>query len=567
MLESSGTYKVVGSFTQDDLNNKRIFYEHTHPFANLYANDSFVFDVKSHLAKPLTNRRLTIDISVSSGGLDAYVSIPKINVNEGSIVSVTMNLSSVVFFLENHAGLGSPVIHVSAMNPQHGAVFLQNNPNLTTYTQHQLESGEVLYQHDHSDSLSDNIHFSLYLLPGYIFLCNVTVPIIVNPINDQPFKLVTPAPHFQVVQGENHTITRDELCTEDPDTGPEDLKYDIITDPLAGSIVILPDGVSVTHFTQADINDNRLVYMHNGSGLRDTINLRVWDGKFGPDYTLFSVQVIPISLNVSAGTPAFLQQGTHVVHLTKSQFVIKSNANWNNIKFELRTPPRHGLLYVRDEKSSKFTYRDVAEKNVMYMQRDMAAANDSFAVFAGMFTGNTSIGDVINIVVIVQPLMQIGNLSVLTGETHRLSLSVLDATPLAKLTNSNPRYHIIRRPKYGEMRKILRSSGENRNVLDATINAFTHEELQSGLIYYVVDEIEVGWSGIQDRLEFVVAVPNMFQPALGDLRIHIKSALLNDIYSTLAGPNDPAGHEGGMHFASPNMTRDYFLIGAVLCKS
>ncbi|GJQ68142.1 putative chondroitin sulfate proteoglycan [Trypoxylus dichotomus] len=562
MLESdtSGIYKVVNSFTQDDLNEKRIFYEHTHPFANLYANDSFVFNVKSHLARPLVNQRLTIDISVSSGGLDAFVSIPKVNVNEGGIVSITMNLSNVVFFLENHAGLRSPIIHASAMNPQHGTVFLQNNSNLTTYTQQQLESGQVLYQHDHSDSLGDNIHFSLYLLPGYILLCNVTVPIVVNPINDQPFTLVTAPPHFKVVQGENHTITKSELCTEDADTEPGDLKYDIITGPVTGSIVILPEAIAVTHFTQADINDNRLVYIHNGSGLRDTINLRVWDGKFQPVYTVFSVEVIPISLNISAGPPAFLQQGSNVVHLSESQFVIKSNANWNNIKFGMRIPPRHGLLYVRDEKSSKFTYRDVVEKNVMYMQRDMAAANDSFSVFAGMLSGNTSIGNVINIVVIVQPLMQIGQLTVLTGENNRITLSVLDATPLAKLTNSNPRYNLIRRPKYGEIRKILRSSGENRNVLDTAVNAFTHEEVQSGLIYYVVDDIEVGWNGIQDRLGFVIAVPNMFQPALGELKIQIKSPMFNEIYSTLAGPNDPAGHEGGMHFASPNMTRDYFLI-------
>lgn len=54
--ETPGIFKVVSWFTQEDVNNSRVFYEHTHEFENLYANDSFVFTVKSHLTKPLVNQ-------------------------------------------------------------------------------------------------------------------------------------------------------------------------------------------------------------------------------------------------------------------------------------------------------------------------------------------------------------------------------------------------------------------------------------------------------------------------------------------------------------------------------
>lgn len=498
-----------------------------------------------------------------SGGLDAYVNIPKIVVDEGGVTNIPLNLSGVVSFLENHASIKSPVIHASAIQPKHGQIFLQNNPNLTTFTQPQLESGQVHYQHDHSDSLEDNIYFSLYLIPNYVMLCNVTVPISINPINDQPFKLVTPAPHLTVVQGESYVISKNDLSTEDADTLPRDLKYDIVSGPSKGHVVLLPDNIHISHFTQLDINENKLTYVHNSSVLKDSFHMRVWDGKFKPEYIFFNVKVIPAYLNVSTGLPIYLQQGSNVVSLTEKQFVVETNTNMRRIYYNLRENPKHGVIYVKDNPANEFSHEELVDGSVMYMQTDMTTANDSFKIFVGIMAGNTLIGNEIGLVIKVQPLMQTGNFTVLTGDTSKITLYVLDATPLAKLTSSNPKYTVVYTPQYGQIRKIIRSSGERRNVLDTPVTTFTHEEVQSGLIYIVVKDIEVGWNGLQDRLGFILAA-SIFQPALGELKITVRSALLNEIHSTLAGPSNPAGHEGGMHIASPNMTRDYFLIGKVL---
>lgn len=514
---------------------------------------------------------MKIDISVSSGGLDAYVSIPKISVDEGGETSIPLNLTGVVSFLENHAGLRSPIIHSSAMTPLHGQVFLQHNKNLTTFTQKQLESGQVYYEHDNSDSLGDNIHFSLYLIPGYVTLCNVTVPIIVNPVNDQPFKLVTPAPSLEVVQGENHTITRHELATEDPDTPPSKLKYDIISEPSKGKLILLPEGVPATYFTQEDIDENRLVYIHDGTALKDSFHFRIWDERFRPQFKLFNIIVIPINITILPGLPVYLDQGSDVVLLSEKQFFIDTNADKNKVQFTVKRPPKHGVLYkdnnansfYKDKPMSSFTYADLTSEKIMYLQMDMTTANDSFHVYGEISAGNTSFGSDIEVIIKVQPFMQIYNFTTKAGETSRLTLHALDATPLAKLTNSNPNYTIISLPKNGQVRKIIRSSGEKRNALDKVVNTFTHEEVQSGLIYIAIQDIEVPWDGIQDKLVFMLAA-SIFQPAIGELKINIKSALDNDISSTLPGPSDPASHEGGRHLASPNITRDYLLIG--MCK-
>lgn len=56
MKKSNREYNSVAfNFTQDDINNGSIYYEHLHPFLDLYANDSFIFTVSSYLTASLEN--------------------------------------------------------------------------------------------------------------------------------------------------------------------------------------------------------------------------------------------------------------------------------------------------------------------------------------------------------------------------------------------------------------------------------------------------------------------------------------------------------------------------------
>lgn len=519
-------------------------------------------------------QKMSIDISVSSGGFDSYINVPKIEVIEGGLTNIQLNLSEVLSFLESHAGVLSPIIHLSATQPSHGYIYLTENTNTTVFTQSQIESGQIKYQHDHSDSLNDTITFSLFLIPGYITLCNVTIHIKIIPINDQSFRLVTVAPKITVVQGENYTITKKDLLTEDADTEPSDLKYVVITNPTQGKLVQMMENgemqdVSIANtFSQADIDANRIVYIHSGSTQQTTFYFRVWDGKFKPEYTLFNIQVIPVIINVTIGVPVFLQQGSNVASLSVNQFEIHTNADINRVHFTVTKMPNHGVLYVKDVASNNFNYSDLFEKSVMYMQTDMSSANDSFKVFVGISSEGKNIGSIVDVLIKVQPLMQIGNMTVISGSKIKLTLSILDATPLAKLTSSNPKFTLIHKPIFGQIRKIIRSSGEKRNVVDNSVKMFTHEEIKSGLIYYVAPLVKTAFKSYDEKLVFLLST-SIFQPAVGEIRFKILPSV--DKKSNLPEPRDPAGHEGGeMHMSSRNISSDYFLIltvitGIIIC--
>ena len=102
------------------------------------------------------------------------------------------------------------------------------------------------------------------------------------------------------VQGQAALVTRKQLLTEDADTRAEELVYDVISNPSQGRLVLDSGGQgasaaasssSVGRFSQADIDESRLWYVHDGPLQPDSFYFRVSDGKFTPIYTVFNIQV------------------------------------------------------------------------------------------------------------------------------------------------------------------------------------------------------------------------------------------------------------------------------------
>ena len=76
--QADGSTKRITSFTQRDLNQSLVIYEHTEPFADVSVNDSFIIDIMSDLSSPLQHQQFNIEISVATmaeGGLDRYLGI------------------------------------------------------------------------------------------------------------------------------------------------------------------------------------------------------------------------------------------------------------------------------------------------------------------------------------------------------------------------------------------------------------------------------------------------------------------------------------------------------------
>ncbi|XP_017754048.1 PREDICTED: LOW QUALITY PROTEIN: chondroitin sulfate proteoglycan 4 [Eufriesea mexicana] len=569
METNDGVWLNVERFTQKDVNESKVVYEHTKQFMDLTANDSFTFDVEARFAESLTNQVFQIDISVSSGGLDRYISVKNVRVEEGGSAQVVMNISGIVSFLQNHAGIENPtVLSRLSSQPSHGHVMIMPDLNVTTFSQPQIEGGKIAYYHDHSDTLEDRINFSLYLTRGHILLCNTSIPVIIEPVNDEPFKLITNPPFITVVQNQNQTITRDNLLTNDPDTPPEEIVYEVISGLTYGRLLLLPfnENISevrqVNKFTQHDVDSNRLVYEHNGPLQAASFYFRVWDGRFNPTYTVFKVYVLPIKLNVTVPGPVNLQQGSNVALISESNVKLDTNARQDLVIYEVTTTPKYGVLYVRDGAAASFKQTDLLSKSVIFMQTDMTVSNDSLELTARLSGFEQKH---IRIEIKVVPLMIMNPMIALAGEKTRIKLKHMDATPLAKLTSSNPIYTVIKKPKFGKIKRIIRSSSsssEKRGTREKEVTKFSHQEVMSGTIYMVCRKIPtMEYEGVIDSFAFILTA-SIFQPAVGVFEFRVKLDM-DEYNNTLGGPMDPVGHEGEMAIA-PNMSNDYLLILGML---
>ncbi|XP_063215529.1 chondroitin sulfate proteoglycan 4 isoform X2 [Bacillus rossius redtenbacheri] len=563
LLEAAGPHDAL-NFTQQDVDRGLLAYRHTHPFFGLSTNDSFAFHVRADFAEPLLDQELYIDISVSSGGLDQFIDIPSLELDEGGSSPIRLNITGIISFLETHADVESPNVVVQLIShPRHGKIVQNGQANITEFSSEQLNSGDVVYKHDHSDTVSDDVSFSLILEPMSVVLCNVSVPITIRPVNDQPFHLITRVPLVSVVQGQNCTITRHDLLTEDPDTDPSELQYDVISIPSQGALLLISNDselVPVVKFTQADINAGRLVYRHSGTLQPGTFYFRVWDGHFTPEYTVFNIHVVPLALNVSVISTVMLQQGSSVAFITNDHLSLATNGPRQHVKYNVSRPPAHGSLYVREVSTGSFSQQDLESKAVMYMQTDMTTANDSLEVICSL--GDTKSGG-LEIKVMVTPLLRLGNFTPFSGARNKLTLDVLDATPLAKWTNSNPVFRVLRRPRLGRIKKIIRSSGERRNSREREVSKFSHEELRSGVIYYVARHISEG-ADHHDDFSFLLSA-SIFQPAFGELHFTLFPEGQDGTpavgETSVSGPRDPVGR-GSDHMVatSPNISSDYILI-------
>lgn len=398
------------------------------------------------------------------------------------------------------------------------------------------------YEHDNSDTLSDKIDMALYLLPEYVLLCNVTIPIHIVPINDQPFRLLTDTPQIQVVQGENYTLTKNDLLTEDADTSPTGISYDIISGPTQGRIIMvdrnqtIDDAASINKFTQDDINNGRVIYEHSGILQTATFYFRVWDGQFKPTYTVFTIDVIPVIINATSLHPIYLQQGSNVATVSTEQIHIETNAKKSKVCYNITRQPSFGMVYVGRNPVTHFTHKDLMDKVVIYMQNDMTTANDTFELIAYVHNSNATKPFLID--VIVQPLMTLNHLKI-ESDKSKITLKAMDATGLAKLTASDPVYTILKTPKYGSIKKIIRSSGEKTSAREREVAYFTHEDVKAGVIYFVTKKKVSDLNGYEDSFRFLLAA-TIFQPAVGEVKIFIG----NKQKKNLPGPNDPESHEG-----------------------
>ncbi|XP_017267690.1 chondroitin sulfate proteoglycan 4 [Kryptolebias marmoratus] len=523
----------ISTFTQEMVDRKEVVYIQS-PIESVgwEAMDSMTFSVSSPPAS-IESQTFKIDISYENTGPEhntVLLANTGAEVTEGKNVVIDefkLDASNLMSKLPNPERSSHEVWFQVTTLPQRG-VLIVGERNLTkekpNFSQFIVSKYGITYKHDNSETTRDSFVFSAWLNPKgrtaqrpqdekdiVVEHFNITI----TPVNDQPPVLRNKTPSLKVIQGDRVTLGPENLKVEDLDNPPEDIKFSVVSQPNNGYLALVGHlNESVVAFTQAQINNRSICFVHDGSSVSGVFYFSVTDGHHKPIYKLFNIHVSEITINLVNYTEVSLQQGTTSVALTQDNLAAATNGKDVTIYYKVTRPPNFGKLLMENQEVVLFKQEDLQAGRLFYHMTVLSSSEDSFEFTA--FTSEANLtSQVLNIT--VRPLIQVGKgLRIPNGVSVKLSSSVFNVSDLARLSDSDPVFKVICHPKHGKVVQTKRKI--TKRVLP--VDSFTFQEMMQEKVALELNANMTGVEELNDSLVFVLKADNI-QPAKGELHFTI----------------------------------------------
>ena len=166
-------------------------------------------------------------------------------------------------------------------SPTNGQLELTTAPTvaITSFTQDDIDNNRVVYVHDGSNTISDSFDFDVddgqgNALTGQSFSLTITAV-----DDDAPTQVTNTG--STLAEGGTGTLSNAELAFTDSEQVATAITFTVTTSPTNGQLELTTaPTVAITSFTQDDIDNNRVVYVHDGSNTTsDSFNFDVDDGQ------------------------------------------------------------------------------------------------------------------------------------------------------------------------------------------------------------------------------------------------------------------------------------------------
>ena len=535
----SNIWQHAGTFTQKQIDDGMIAYEHIRTPISLNEFDDFIFDVESPPLKILKNVIFNISIAIeNTEQMKSILGFEPLLVSEGGSSSITlanMNFSALdEYFSQKIIDNWTPfvTVHISTL-PINGKLSLSGRSLYmgSSIDSRDIKSGNLLYTHDHSDTLSDRVGIKIHIRsPGDnrpLLIFHDYLNVSISPINDKLFSLEKSS--MEVVRFQTKKVTNNDLYTSDMDTPPDKIRYQIMSGPTNGKIIISNNTTSGLMFSQRDIELGHVTYTHDGSNSSTKLYFQVSDGGHTPKYESFNIKVLPLKLDLINHTLISLTQTTSVSRITNFNLAAVSNEEQSIVHYNISSKPKYGNVYIDGRVILTFTQRDVDEGKVIYLQSEMSAGSDSFYVIAWV---HDIFLPEIEIKIRVEPLIKMHSLQAVAGSKVPITLYNLNTTELVQLTSSQPLFRIIRQPRLSIVKKKSKEGNEDLNSVE--VNEFYYSDLVANRIFLSVKKMKVDPDHhLTDAIHFILMVVGTdVQPAKGILTIAIHpsdSNILNSL--------------------------------------
>jgi len=265
----------------------------------------------------------------------------------------------------------------------------------------------------------------------------------------------------------------------------------------------------------------------------------------------FGINVIPVTMELESNILHIIQ-GHLMVPITNETLALKTNGNRSRVYYEVKNKPGVGELMVKFQSVTSFTQADVDSGRLLYYQLNKTSAFDEFVLDVRDSVGNEIVGKTVE--VYVEPLIRTQDDAIkVTGDApFQITVDMLDASPLAELTGSDPEYDVFVTPSLGtlsvsedtEQRRRRRrrrrrdepaTTNENNDEEPDEIESsvyktelvFSHDDVVNNRVTYTPNASAVPGEQVhgpqEDGFAFVLRAEGA-QPALGKLRFEVTLA-------------------------------------------
>jgi len=368
-----------------------------------------------------------------------------------------------------------------------GQVENTDNPGtpITTFTQQDISYNKIVYVHDATETVSDTFNFNVS--DGTNTLTNQSFAITIIPINDAP--TITANTGRTLLENETISITTAHLSSTDSDSTVPSLVYNVTSGTANGQLENTDaTGVAITSFTQQNLIDSKIQYVHDGSNTTtDSFVFTVTDGFDPLTGQTFAIAVTPVNDDIPTVSSnigrTVAEDGT--VSITDTHLnVTDADSLDSTLIINITTASENGQLENTDTPgvaTSSFTLQNLIDGKIRYIHSGSETTSDSFGFSisdgTNELTGQTfaititPVNDIPAIVVnIGRSFPESGSASILT-----LHLSATDSDS----TDANLIFNITTAPINGQL--------ENTDSSGIAISSFTQQDLIDGKIKYIHD--------------------------------------------------------------------------------
>lgn len=476
------------SFSQSDLQAGRVTYRATTRTSEA-AEDSFRFRVTS---PPHFSPLYTFPIHIGGDPNAPVLTNVLLMVPEGG----EGVLSADHLFVKS---LNSASYLYEVMEqPQHGRLAWRDPKGkatpVTSFTNEDLLHGRLVYQHDDSETIEDDIPFVATRQgegSGDMAWEEVrgVFRVAIQPVNDHaPVQTISRV--FHVARGGQRLLTTDDVAFSDADSGFSDAQL-VLTrkDLLFGSIVAMEEPTRpIYRFTQEDLRKKQVLFVHSGAD-HGWLQLQVSDGQHQAT-AMLEVQASEPYLHVANSSSLVVPQGgqgtidTAVLHLD-TNLDIRSG---NEVHYHVTAGPHWGQLLRDGQSVTSFSQRDLLDGAILYSHNGSLSPQDTLALSVAAGPVHTS--TVLQVTIALEgplaplQLVQHKRIYVFQGEAAEIRRDQLEVVQEAVLP-ADIMFSLRSPPNAGYLVMVSHgASADGPPSLDP-VQRFSQEAINSGRVLYL----------------------------------------------------------------------------------